>query len=74
VLIGRNSGLRRSGDNPAGVVRFPIQARKRVYRMSEDKPTSPHSSPTSSGGMFLRILVAVAVLAALGGVIWYTNR
>jgi hypothetical protein len=42
--------------------------------MSEDKPTSANSSPTSVGGMFLRILVAVAVLAAIGGIIWYMNR
>jgi len=47
---------------------------KRVYRMSEDKPTSPHSSPTSDGGMILRIVAAVAVIAAIGGIIWYMNR
>jgi hypothetical protein len=42
--------------------------------MSEDEPASANSSPTSDGGMFLRVVAAVAVLAAIGGIIWYMNR
>jgi hypothetical protein len=48
--------------------------RKRVCRMSEVEPENTDSKPTSAGGMFLRILVAVAVLAGIGGIIWYMNR
>ena len=42
--------------------------------MSEDRSESRNSSPTSVGGMFLRVLIAAAVVAGIGGVIWYTNR
>jgi hypothetical protein len=42
--------------------------------MSEGQPPSPYSSPTSTGRLFLRVLVAVLALAGLGGVIWYMNR
>ena len=42
--------------------------------MSEDKPASANSGPISAGGMFLRIVLAVAVLAAILGVVWYMNR
>jgi hypothetical protein len=38
-----------------------------------DRP-STDSSPTSPGGLALRILFAALALAALAGAIWYWNR
>jgi hypothetical protein len=34
----------------------------------------PNSSPTSAGGLFLRILFAALVIGGLVGGIWYWNR
>jgi hypothetical protein len=42
--------------------------------MSEGNSPPSSSSPTSDGGLFLRVILAAVVLAGIGGVIWYMNR
>jgi hypothetical protein len=44
--------------------------------MSEEpQPPAPHNSYlTSGGGLFLRVLLAAAVLAGIAGIIWYMNK
>jgi hypothetical protein len=41
---------------------------------SDPDPPNSYSSPTSAGGLFLRVLFAALALAALAGGIWYWNR
>jgi hypothetical protein len=42
--------------------------------MSEEQPPGSYSHPTSSGGLFLRVVLVALALAAIGGVIWYMNK
>jgi hypothetical protein len=41
--------------------------------MSHDQPDR-NTHPTTAQGLFLRVVLAGLILAAIAGVVWYMNR